>query len=123
MKKILSVLLIITSLFCLTSCKEKITDDASALEAYLDATAKQMKANGSAMEGSVELFMVVEGAPVNVSGTFSGEGIVSPDFGTKVDLNLKVGTMGMAIPFPVEMYIVVEDGEMLMYMNILEILN
>ena len=112
MKKILSVLLIITSLFCLTSCKEKITDDASALEAYLDATAKQMKANGSAMEGSVELFMVVEGAPVNVSGTFSGEGIVSPDFGTKVDLNLKVGTMGMAIPFPVE------DGEMLMYMNI-----
>lgn len=118
MKKILSVLLIITSLFCLTSCKEKITDDASALEAYLDATAKQMKANGSAMEGSVELFMVVEGAPVNVSGTFSGEGIVSPDFGTKVDLNLKVGTMGMAIPFPVEMYIVVEDGEMLMYMNI-----
>ena len=118
MKKILSVLLIITSLLCFTACKEKITDDASALQAYLDATVKQMKANSGAMEGTADISMVIEGVPMNVSGTFFGEGVISPDFGTKVDLNLKVGSMGMAFPFPMEMYITVEDGEMLMYMNI-----
>ena len=119
MKKILSVLLIIASLFCLTACKEKITDDASALNAYLYATAKQMKSNSSVMDGSVEFSMVVEDMLTNVSGTFSSESVLSPDFGTKVNLDLDLGTMGMSIPFPIEMYMVEKDGEMLMYMNIL----
>ena len=54
LEKFLLTLLILFSVFCFSSCVDKVVDDETALTAFLESYAKIMQKDGYVMEGNFD---------------------------------------------------------------------
>lgn len=112
MKKVFLVLLVLISLFSFTSCVDKVTDDESAMDAFLMASAKFIKKDGFAGNCNMGINMIIpENIPVSMVLDYDMEVTINPVISGKMDMNLSVNVYGMEVSIPMEAYCSLEDGE------------
>lgn len=115
MKKIICLLLIVLSLFCITSCKERITDDESAKKIFLEANTKAMEKRGSILTGDFALEFKFDGTPFFVSGGINMKNTTNP-LGLDMDIDLVTSIFGFPMSMPIE-FLMDESGFFMGIMN------
>ena len=104
LEKFLLTLLILFSVFCFSSCVDKVVDDETALTAFLESYAKIMQKDGYVMEGNFDFNFCIDEIDIACDGTINAESTISPNIASKVEMDVGLNVMGLKMTTPMTYY-------------------